>query len=658
MNSHNAVIPYFPTGRPDELLYSMCAAFQDHMQFPRPHYTMEALFGSKWGHATYDLPNRLGYLVNNLPPRHSYTVDELIDNHTMLPFYSPFCPQERIQRVREVMQHSERGSVHSLLGILYMRQLKFLQFCPLCVEDDTNLFGEPYWHRVHQALGVKVCPIHAVFLEASHVSIQNPAKADTFISAVKGTHDVTPRPLSLNKLVHKILLQISRDALWLLNQKGLVSSSEQLHARWIKILVDKGWATYQGTTSRRKELSSEFLNYYPSEILTLLNCEIRVGKDGMDRHSWVHRLTYRNKQELQPITHYLLFIQFLGHTLEEFFQLSHEFRPFGYGPWPCLNPVCENFKQICIKEFSLDYSITPGHRPVGRFQCACGFTYARLGPDSSSEAGFRFSRVESYGIVWETALKTFWANPYISVHEMARRLGVHDKTVKRQAARLNLPLPRQAVFPIGIGAEITRRRCQPSKVDEQQLYRDEWLAIREKCPEAELKELRMLAPRAYNRLSRYDAKWFSEHCPSSTRVATPRTSGQINWSERDADWSNAILEAANLLLFSPSRPKQITASVLGREIGELTKIRGNLDKLPLTTQALAEVVETPEQIAVRRIHWVTERYREENVFPTRNQFERRAGIYPKVKQSNVVQGAIAAALSTLSLMRSGANGAK
>jgi hypothetical protein len=47
MDFHNKVIPYFPMGRPDELLYSICATFQDHMQFPKSHYVMETLFGYK-----------------------------------------------------------------------------------------------------------------------------------------------------------------------------------------------------------------------------------------------------------------------------------------------------------------------------------------------------------------------------------------------------------------------------------------------------------------------------------------------------------------------------------------------------------------------------------------------------------------------------------
>lgn len=648
MDFHNKVIPYFPTGRPDELLYSICATFQDHMQFPKPHYVMETLFGYKWAHATYDLPNRLEYLVNNLPPGCNYTVDKLIDNHTMLPLYSPFCPQERIHRVREAMHQSGRGNVHSLLGILYTQRLKFLRFCPLCVKEDAVLFDEPYWHRVHQVIWVHVCPIHAVSLETSRVPIQQPSQPSVFVPAREGSYECTPNYLDLNDQDHNILLKVSRDAAWLLTQGSVISDPESIHRRYKILLKSKDLVTYRGTVSRRKELINQFLCFYPSNILENFNCQLSASDD----YPWLIYLPQDRTQKLQPVIHHLLFIQFLGHTAEKFFRLSHEFQPFGAGPWPCLNPVCKNFQQMCVEEYSLSYSIQPGRRPIGTFQCiCCSFNYSRLGPDVDYEARFNYSRVNSYGVVWEAALKAFWEDPNVTVHEMARRLGVHDKTVKRQAARLNLPLPREAIWPISVGAEVTRRRNKPPKANRLQLYRNEWLVVRHNQPEAKRQDLRKLASTAYNWLSLYDLKWLNENSPPSVRAVASNGSNWIDWAERDATWSNAILDAAHRLINSPSRPKQITTAVLGREIGELSKIRNGLDKLPLTAQVLAEVVETPEQIVIRRIQWVTERYRQENVYPSRNQLERRAGVYPKVKQSIQVQEAIAKALSILISMR-------
>lgn len=648
MDFHNKVIPYFPIGRPDELLYSICATFQDCMQFPKPHYVMETLFGCKWAQATYDLPNRLGYLVNNLPPGCNYTVSELIDNHTMLPLYNPFCPQERIQRVREAMQQSGRGNVHSLLGILYIRQLKFLRFCPHCIKDDTDLFGEPYWHRIHQVAWVQVCPIHAVFLEMSCVPVQNSPQRSVFISAREGAYECTSNYLDLSDRSHNILLQISCDSAWLLKHGSFISDPQNIPKRYKILLKNRGLATYRGTVSSHKELINQFLNFYPSKILEDVNCEISasIGRP------WIIYLPQDQEHQLKSVIHHLLLIQFLGYTAEEFFRLSHEFQPFGEGLWPCLNPVCKNFQQMCVEEYSLSYSIQPGRRPIGTFQCiCCGFNYSRLGPDVDYEARFNYSRVNSYGVVWEANLKAFWEDPNVTIHEMARRLGIHDKTVKRQAARLNLPLPREAIWPISVGAEVTRRRNKPPKVNRLQLYRDEWLLTRHDHPEANLQELRKLAPRAYDWLGRYDLKWLNENSPASVRAVASNGSNWIDWAERDATWSNAVLDAAHRLINSPTRPKQITVAVLGREIGELSKIRNSLDKLPLTAQALAEVVETAEQIVIRRIQWVTEKYRQESIYPSRNQLERRAGVYPKVKQSIQVQEAIAEALSMLISMR-------
>lgn len=148
-----------------------------------------------------------------------------------------------------------------------------------------------------------------------------------------------------------------------------------------------------------------------------------------------------------------------------------------------------------------------------------------MGPDSDNEAKFHFSKVERYGVVWETALKTFWADPNVSLHEMAWRLGIKHKTVKYHADRLNLPLPRQANRPVGICSETTRWRSQlpKPKMDRLKLYREEWLLVRKNYPTAKLYELRKLAPRAYEWLDKNDAKWFGEHYPPSIRVFTPPT---------------------------------------------------------------------------------------------------------------------------------------
>lgn len=50
-----------------------------------------------------DLPSYLSALIANMPQDHCYTIDRLIYQHTLLPFYAPFYPSERIEMVEKIM---------------------------------------------------------------------------------------------------------------------------------------------------------------------------------------------------------------------------------------------------------------------------------------------------------------------------------------------------------------------------------------------------------------------------------------------------------------------------------------------------------------------------------------------------------------------------
>ena len=49
---------------------------------------------------------------------------------------------------------------------------RYFRFCPLCLKEDLQEYGEAYWHRLHQTPGVLACPVHAIPLSDSIVPIQ------------------------------------------------------------------------------------------------------------------------------------------------------------------------------------------------------------------------------------------------------------------------------------------------------------------------------------------------------------------------------------------------------------------------------------------------------------------------------------------------------
>lgn len=50
-----------------------------------------------------------------------------------------------------------------------------LRYCPACAANDREQYGEAYWHRIHQLIGIQVCPVHRCYLMDSSVMISGKA---------------------------------------------------------------------------------------------------------------------------------------------------------------------------------------------------------------------------------------------------------------------------------------------------------------------------------------------------------------------------------------------------------------------------------------------------------------------------------------------------
>ncbi|MBD2086960.1 TnsD family transposase [Trichocoleus sp. ST-U3] len=429
------MIVFFPEPYPDELFYSICARYADQVQYPSNKSVVQDLFGSVTASALVDLPSHLNILIAALPRGHGYAVKQLIDNHTLLPFYSPFLPSDRVSCLRQDMEGKNGLLAQMRSGIIgsCICLPEWLRLCPVCTEEDQKQFdGGRYWHRLHQVPGVEVCPIHDVFLENSKVRAQAKRSRYELISANQAIEKTSSRLLNPSDPCHNVLLRIAQDVAWLLKQRELVPGLESIRDRYLWLLTERNLAS-RGGKVRVSALLEAFKSYYFYDLLERLQCV----PNEQDKNNWLFRLVRSPRQARHPLYH-LLLIQFLGYTAEEFFQLPDSppdpFQPFGSKPWPCLNPVCQQFQQLSIKECQVTYD-KQHSRITGTFSCTCGFTYSRLSLDSSPEDRFRIGKVKSYGQLWEKTLKNFWENPTVSVDEIAKLLRVDYQTVKRQALR-------------------------------------------------------------------------------------------------------------------------------------------------------------------------------------------------------------------------------
>ncbi len=222
---------HFPTPHPDELLYSLCARFSARVGYSNAKAVPEEMFGTSGASATFDLPNNLCHLSAALPAGSSLTPERLINRHTLLPFFSAFLPPGRVIQIEADLRDGSGQAGYMRSGVMASRipTPRYLRLCPVCMQEDKRQFREAYWHRTHQVSGVEVCPTHRVFLEESSVSRRAGRNNLQFITADEAARALPLRRINSSNPTHQALLQIARDAAWLLEHPSTGSEPSALH---------------------------------------------------------------------------------------------------------------------------------------------------------------------------------------------------------------------------------------------------------------------------------------------------------------------------------------------------------------------------------------------------------------------------------------------
>ncbi|HLV97036.1 MAG TPA: TnsD family Tn7-like transposition protein [Ktedonobacterales bacterium] len=633
-------ISYFVDGYPDELLYSMAARYAMHLRLPSHMTVYEQWFGTQATNAVIDFPARLDHLVQMLPSGHAYTADRLIDHHTLYPLYAAFLPDERAQALRVGMRGAGQ-SLHWIAGVARctIKRPQWLHYCPACVEADRQQYGETYWHRCHQVPGVSVCPHHAGFLAESRVNIHSRAGRkqlmlhERFVAAEQElpvslpTTDPTPAP--------RVLVQIAQDAFWLLRCR-LERDCAWIHQQERALLRQQGLLTAGGLL-RQHALIQALYARVPLEILALLHCELRETGDG-----WLVRLVQPAEPHPHHPIYHLLLLRLLGHTIHTFrTSIGRPDRPFGEGPWPCLNPLCPSYRQRCIATYTVR---SGGNRqPVGTFICACGYAYSRAGPNRTPQDHFRHGQIADYGHLWKQHLIERWPDPQVSLAQLATEMHTTPKTIRRLAALLQLPFapeaPQRGKRPACYQDQVEARRAD---------QRATWLQVQAEHPQAWLTQLVRLEPATYRWLQQHDAAWLHQHLPveavrehhkATAQRERKQSAHAQQIAQRDHDLATAIRQAAQRLREKPGFPVRIGCATMSQEIGcvPLWSHARLPPHLTLARQALEEARESLEDHIARRLAWTVQCYQEEQQHPSQTKFFRRAKLYWKVLQRPTIR---------------------
>jgi hypothetical protein len=145
-------------------------------------------------------------------------------------------------------------------------------------------------------------------------------------------------------------------------------------------------------------------------------------------------------------------------------------------------------------------------------------------------------------------------------------------------------------------------------------------------------------------------KWSSmkRPCPSLPAQLAGSSRTTVDWDARDELVCGQVVTVALQIKNAPGKPHRVSFATINREIRARLQFYINTKQMPLTRVALKGVLETSEQFALRRIHYVAKSFVAENAPPSRSDLLRAAGINAQRKISGIVMDATDGALPEIS----------
>lgn len=176
------MIAFMPTPYEDELLYSVFARYLYKSGYIAYRFAAEDLYSNPTTRPDVEFINNLTKDAYTAITKSS-TIQDVILKHTMFPYYARFLELKKRQESFYLLVNTQSG-YRTKLSVSRNKSDKprNLRYCPICAEYDRKKYGETYWHRKHQMIGINICPIHFCELKESEFVIRGKA-SPSLISA-------------------------------------------------------------------------------------------------------------------------------------------------------------------------------------------------------------------------------------------------------------------------------------------------------------------------------------------------------------------------------------------------------------------------------------------------------------------------------------------
>lgn len=168
------MLTFFPAPYPGEWWYSVLCRFHVRTGNHNHQTTIRELFHGKPKAAMGTLfPNSTVHQIISqlLPP---WDCQSIILQYTLFPYYTRMYTKDQKEKMLSTLCDGESVTLTHIWRATTKKKWS-LRYCPACVQEDTEKYGEPYWHREHQLSLASVCCTH-------HCRLQSAGEADPRLS--------------------------------------------------------------------------------------------------------------------------------------------------------------------------------------------------------------------------------------------------------------------------------------------------------------------------------------------------------------------------------------------------------------------------------------------------------------------------------------------
>lgn len=555
------MIRYFPTPYPDELLYSLIARFGNIMFPDNPIGLARCLFGNSSLRASIDLNSHLKVFLERTNSFLPYSESQLINAHTLYPYYSCFLNEDEKRKVLNSMLSGSGQGIHTRVGINAsgLKRPRFPKYCAQCYLEDLARISEAFWHRSHQLPGVNVCGIHNVILEIYEPKVNQLGT---------GYYLAPPDRLKLDTIRNNqcdTSLYIAKTSLdILLNQSFDINT-----INYRDHLISLGY--YRNSKIDQASILSRFTSFY--EKGTLNNLIPQIGSD----LGWISEIIRRPQHVFNPIRH-IIFSKFCFELPLKHFPISS---PFGRGPWTCYNKTSDHYLQNVVQQSDVHVD-RKSKRQIGVFTCKCGMIYT-MSYVQNNDGLKKYIRIKEFGETWGTRLKQEIESEK-SLREIARILGTDAKTIKIKSETLFKTKTTVSTVADNLG---------------DQKY--QWTSAFKKDSSKTIKEARETMPSIYMALYRHANEWLLAFNASRRRTQKNQGTLRLDWHECDEAILAKLQDAVSYLNKSGFKGR-LTKSLIAKVAGHQSQLmKSNINKLPKSSNYLLQKSESKDDFQKRRI---------------------------------------------------------